>query len=190
VRGTINRMSEGGSNPAARRVHAIIWGEGEVPVPPELAAALSGRGIGWEEARGPFDAFARLLAARDPAIARVLLLVEPDGLAGMPEVMQGLERFDPVAGCWAYRAGITPRLAPFAPPPMPREPEIVVRQVPKPSHGMNLRLVGDGGPPPAPPAPIEQMSAEEVVEEDPEPQTPRSVLTPEELEMLLADDRD
>ena len=167
----------------------MLWREPEAETPPELAQALIGRGIGWDEATGPYDAFARLLTSRDRAPARVLLVVEPERLAGLAEIAAALERFDPQVGCWAYGETRSPRLAPFAPSPKPAEPEIVVRVPPKPSNGSSLRLVGEQASAPEPAGESAGASPTEQPEEAAEPQSPRSVLTPEELEMLLADDR-
>ncbi len=160
-----------------RGVHAVVWRSGEAPR--DLVAALAQQGITWEEAGGPFDALARVLAARrESQRARVLLLVEPQALDGAEEIRRAIDRFDPGAGCWSYESGRTPRLSPLAPPARPVEPEIVVK--PRPADRQALRLTGEVAEPVARPAPTPEE----------EPRSPGSVLTPEELAMLLADDPD
>jgi len=182
-------MSNGGANQGAARVRAVVWRAPDSPTPADLIAALARQGILWEEAVGPFDALARLVAsrARDPG-GRALLLVEPTGLSGVDEVRRAVERFDPATACWGYRVGESPRLARLAPFVEPKEPQVVVRPrsatpVPK------LRLAGEPSPSPTQAQTPVSNHAEDGAAEPPDPQSPRSILTPEELEMLLADDR-
>lgn len=190
-------MSLKGSVPrdpgGAPRVRAIVWRAPGSEVPGDLAAALARQSIGWEESVGPFEAFSRVLALPGRSQGRVLLLVEPDTLDRADEVRRAIERYEPEAACWAYRAAAHPRLAPLGRLPTPAEPEIVVKPRPKPSNGSHLRLSGSG-----PGAPGDGANGSEtdhdanIAGEAPgrEPESPRSVLTPEELEMLLADDRE
>ncbi|MCC7387428.1 MAG: hypothetical protein IT431_01540 [Phycisphaerales bacterium] len=191
-------MSRAGPTPQgqdrAPRVRAVVWRSPQSPFPADLAGALGRQLIDWEESTGPFDAFSRLLTMPGRGSGgpgRVLLLVEPQTLAGGDELRRALERFDPATVCWGYRAGSHPRLAPLPPLDRPAEPEVVVRSIPKPSNGRHLRLTGVG-----PEAAISTPVGDESKHAPPndggtsEPEPPRSVLTPEELEMLLADDRE
>lgn len=158
-------------------VRAIVWRRGDTP--PDLIAALDRQGIEWEPAGGPYEALSRVLACRArSARARVLLLVEPDGLEMVEEVRRAIERFDPATGCWVYRQGASPRLAPFAQRAEVPELEVVVRPQPPGRGAPDLRLAGHGGGGPA----------EATAPAEAEPAQPRSLLTPEELAMLLADD--
>jgi hypothetical protein len=150
--------------------------------------------IEWEESTGPFEAFSRLLTLPGRGSGgpgRVLLLVEPETLSGGEDLRRALERFDPATVCWGYRAGAHPRLAPLPPLDKPAEPEVVVRTSAKPSNGRHLRLAG-GEPEVTVPTPM-AGEAKHTQNDDGgsgESDPPRSVLTPEELEMLLADDRE
>ncbi|MFG0241840.1 MAG: hypothetical protein ACF8R9_03530 [Phycisphaerales bacterium JB054] len=184
-------------NARGPNVHAVVWRASDGDVPVSLVEALDRQGIGHEHAAGPLDAFSRLLASRNRgARGRVLVLVEPERLTDHETIRRALERFDPDARSWAYRATQSPRLAPMAPLPVPEKaPDVVVRAGAGRSGGgdgpggstpaesgpvsapPSLKLAGEGGQTPRPTGP----------DEDAEQQAPRSVLTPEELEMLLAD---
>lgn len=193
-------MSPQGPSPHSRdqtpRVHAVVWRSPGTPIPEDLVSALARQGIQWTDSTGPFDAFSRLLtlpSRRPGSPGRVLLLVEPDALPAADELRHALDRFDPATVCWGYQPGAHPRLAPLPPIDKPAEPEIVVRQTPKSSNGIHLRLTGSR--PDARPIPNQIPNQDHDPEHTPaaadepvEPETPRSVLTPEELEMLLADD--
>lgn len=180
-------MSQGGANPNPAPIHAVVWRAVGTETPADLIAALAKQGIDWEEAVGPFDAFARLAAGRARG-SRALLLVEPTALAGTEEVRRAIERFDPGVACWGYRRGESPRLARLAPVVSPREPEIVVR--PRLDGGPKLRLAGEGAAERSEHPTAVDSERGGPPEETPEPESPRSILTPEELEMLLADDRE
>lgn len=176
-------------NTRGPNVHAVVWRASDGDVPVSLVDALDRQGIGHEDASGPLDAFARLLAARNRGVrGRVLVLVEPERLLECETIRRALERFDPDARSWAYRATQSPRLAPMAPlPPLEKTPDVVVRA----GAGKDSRA---GGPRTGSAPPSLKLSGEsghtppsDGPEEDSEQQAPRSVLTPEELEMLLAD---
>lgn len=198
-------MSQGGSPDRhpdhPPRAHAVVWRPTGRAVPEDLAAALARQAIEWEESVGPFDAFARLLAlprGGSTGPGRVLLMVEPEVLTQTIEVRRVLERFDPTIGCWAYRPAQHPRLALLPSLTKPAEPQIVVKAQPAPgsqnrpkaSNGSHLRLAGGLADPAAhqpPPTPATGEASEPLADQ---PESPRSTLTREELEMLLADDRD
>ena len=184
-------------NARGPNVHAVVWRASDGDVPVSLVDALDRQGIGHEDATGPLDAFSRLLASRNRgARGRVLVLVEPEQLAEHEIIRRALERFDPDARSWAYRATQSPRLAPMAPlPAAEKAPDVVVRA----GAGRSGRGDGLGGTQPAGPGSVSAPPALKLAGkggqtpppteqgEDAEQQTPRSVLTPEELEMLLAD---
>lgn len=112
----------------------------------------------------------------------MLLIVEPRGVDRVEETRRTLERFDPLVSCWSYDPLASPKLAPMAALARP-EAEVVVRS---PRSGPpSLRLSGD--------APEREARAESEAAEDSEsgPARPaRSVLTPEELSMLLSEEGD
>ena len=180
-------MSQGPANLNATPIHAVVWRGVGAETPADLIAALARQGIDWEEAIGPFDAFARIAAGRARG-SRALLLVEPTGLEGIEEVRRAIERFDPVVACWGYRRDQSPRLARLAPLAKPREPEVVVR--PRLGGGPKLRLAGEGSAQRSEQPAVAESRRVEHPEEAPESESPRSILAPEELEMLLADDRE
>lgn len=160
-----------GTRPASNPVRAVLWTLDRPDPPAELASALSRQGIAWTRATGPFDAFARVLEAQGGE-ARVLLLVEPESLPDWVEVLGALERFVPEVGCWGYRSSGVPRLAKLDRPRT--RPEVVVRPARARSGPPALRLTDAPAPP-------------ERSEGDGSNLPARSLLTPEELEMLLAD---
>lgn len=171
--------------PRLSSVHAVVWRQPGGAVPAALADALSRQGITFEAACGPFDALSRVFHARARGDeARVLLLVEPETLPDQEAVRVALDRYDPQARCWAYRERGSPKLGPLPVPPPPSEPEIVVRQQPRPKP--QLRLTDD---PPPREAATDALSDDDGPEAQAPSDSPRSILTPEELEMLLADDR-
>ena len=187
-------------NARGSKIHAVVWRAPGGDVPVALVDALDRQGIGREDASGPLDAFSRMLAARNlGARGRVLVLVEPERLCEIETIRRALERFDPDARSWAYRASQSPRLTPMAPlPPLETAPDVVVRAgggvvghrngpgsgvfsgSQGPSGTPSLKLAGKGPAPEAAPAPEPAPDSQQ--------ESPRSVLTPEELEMLLADE--
>ncbi len=182
-------MNQGGA-----KIHAVLWHSAGSQTPAELVAALNKQGITWEEAIGPYDALARLLAQQDTGYqGLVLLLIEPPQLSNADEVRAAIERFNPATGCWAYRSSETPHLAPLAPPAKPIEPEIVVRPAARPQPKQQLKLAGNGTHPQTPqesPRNTPDIEGHSDPESPSEPESARSLLTPEELEMLLADNRE
>lgn len=172
-------------------VHAVLWRAESSPMPPDLVTALARQGVRWEEATGALDAFSSVLAARRSSPdSRVLLLVEPLSLAGADEVRGALDRFDPAARCWSFSEAAKPRLSPLGPLPRVAEPEVVVRKPAASVGGPALRLAGLGDGRKTEHMPTLQNGAEDGGGDPPEEaRPPRSLLTPEELDMLLADDR-
>lgn len=191
-------------------VHAVVWQRPDGQPSRALGDALGRHGIRSEPAGNPFEAFSKLLAARVRGVkGRVLVLVEPDALCEQDVLRRAVQRFDPQARCWSYEEAASPRLAPLPHLPQVAEdsPEVVVR----PSGGTDgsalhgsqpqeipsrsatrprLKLTGKaGGSPSERPAAAESADGTGPGAEDGVPQTPRSVLTTEELEMLLADDQ-
>ncbi len=197
-------MSNRGSS-----VHAVVWQRPDGQPSRALADALDRQKITREEAGNPFEAFSRLLAARSRGVkGRVLVLVEPGMLPEQESLRRAVERFDPDARCWAYEAGNNPKLTPLPHPPPPAEenPEVVVRPLTKVDRDMNglpvrgTRSKSAGGPnlkltgkAAEAPGSLSGEAGSAAVDATgaggDEPETPRSVLTTEELEMLLADDQ-
>ncbi len=189
-------MNHGGA-----KIHAVVWRSAGNEIPADLAGALARQQITWEEAIGPYDALARLLANRDAGHrGLVFLLAEPDQLRETDEVRAAIERFNPAIVSWVYRSKQRPHLAPFAQSSKaaaPAEPEIVVRPTTTTRPKPQLKIAGNGNRADAkhekprdstPGRPDPEASSEP--ERPTEPESPRSLLTPEELEMLLADDRE
>ncbi|MBK7403844.1 MAG: hypothetical protein IPJ41_04215 [Phycisphaerales bacterium] len=175
------------------KVHAVVWRSPASAVPRDLVAALARQGVTWQEASGPFEALAELLATRrDGAPSRVLLLVEPRTLGEADEVRRALLRFDPAVRCWGFAEGANPRLTPLAPLPPIADQEIHIRPAPARAETPRLRLSGEG-PNQAAEAEHPAESGSQIhqmdTDENPGSRPPRSLLTAEELDMLLADDR-
>jgi hypothetical protein len=188
-------MSPQGSN-----VHAIVWRAPHTTVPQALTEALARQGISSEEATGPYEAFSRLVASRAvPHAGRVLLLVEPEGLPEQDSVRRAVERYDASARCWAFGEAQSPKLGPL--PPAQRAPE-AAESHPEPPRPV-VRPLGDRVARREPPRlrlrGTEAANAEPVKSGESSghgdeqigsdaAHSPRSLLTTEELEMLLADD--
>ncbi len=150
----------------------------------------------------------------------VLLLVEPSGLADAADVVAAVKRYAPRTACWWYGAGANPRLRQVVEEDMERwapRPAVAKEAVKQPpaASASALRLAGQpvrarSGPPqivtrPAgPSAPALSLAGEGTLPRQAEPQdtgaAPQpgragragmsSLLTEEELTMLLADDID
>ena len=148
------------------------------PEPPrQLADLLAQRGFTIQIAAGPHLAMARACRAAAAGTGRTIVILDrPNQLPRLQEVIQALQGYAPDVHIWAYDPARRPNLAAFAPEPGPNEagaPAVPTgsRAAPAP-----LRLVGDG---PGPREPDGEREAET---------EPHSVLSPEELEMLLAEE--
>lgn len=159
------------------RCVALCVGTGELP--PDLAAALRKRAVPTVVRRNVFDALAELCAERAPA---ALIIVEPNAIARAAELLDACAKHAPHAAVWRYDAAANERLRAFAPPPpaaAPDRPETVVRTAARasaaaPGRGPSLRLApADEHDAPFPPEPA-----------DP---SPSSILSDDELSMLLGD---
>ncbi|MDQ7012932.1 MAG: hypothetical protein Q9O74_03430 [Planctomycetota bacterium] len=190
-------------------VHAVVWQQPDGQPSRALADALDRQGIKSEAAGNPFEAFAKLLAARSRGVkGRVLVLVEPGALPDQESLRRAVERFDPDARCWAYEAAKNPKLTPLPHPLPPAEetPEVVVRPLHTDDRHMdgsmpravrsgstgrpNLKLTGKAAEAPGETSgEVKSTTVEDTGDGHDQPESPRSVLTTEELEMLLADDQ-
>ncbi len=163
----------------------VLWHAPRVRPPGALVQSLSRRGIEPTAEIGPYAAFARLLRlGKATERARpVLVLVEPETLPDWEGVIAAAVRFAPAAACWAFRAGDPDSLT-VVEVPKPRPVTFVAGASPR-RTGVPLRLSGGAAGPLTPPSvPNGQESAS-----DPESMpNARTLLTEEELAMLLADD--
>ncbi|MCE7970574.1 MAG: hypothetical protein DYG93_02740 [Leptolyngbya sp. PLA2] len=163
----------------------VLWHAPRVRPPAALLEALRRRGIEPTAEIGPYAAFARLLRMSKSAghPRPVLVLVEPDSLPDWDRVVAAAVRFVPAAVCWAFRAG-NPDSLTVVESPRPK-PVTFVHPAPAPASGAPLRLSGTlAGASAATPGANGQKSS-------PEPDSmpnARTLLTEEELAMLLADE--
>jgi len=155
----------------------IIWTAAAKP-PAALGAPLARRGFALEVAHDRFSAMAAACCAARDGRRPILILDEPSRLKGREEVVEALRGRTPDAVIWTFEAARRPQIAGLDPdrlratnPP----PNGTLQHVQAP-----LRLVGEPDGATRPEGPVNDAS-----EGDPD----RSgLLSPEELEMLLADD--
>ncbi len=174
-----------------RAIQCVLWHPRGSEPPAELIALLHERGIQPIIRDDRYTAFAKLCVRHARAVhdqsdqPLALLLIDSADLDGVDEVVEAAAMYAPRAVCWVYQEGqglrayatrpktarndqpTTP--APTVHPPKPAAPESAppTPHTPAPS----LRLAGQG-----PLAPLEENDQD------------KSILTDEELSMLLADD--
>lgn len=171
--------------------------------PPEaLLEALRRHEIEPLRCDSPFVAFARLceLSSGAPGVPVALLLVQPERLPESEALRQASERYTPASTCWVYDETSRPRLR-AAPPARPR-PEGLTRHEqtgqarlaraskdrrPAPKPSPKLRLVDPDTPDLGLVDPGANLEAPRGVGHSGAP-SPRSILTDDELEMLMAPD--
>lgn len=147
--------------------------------------------------------------------AMILLLVQPDSLAGLPVMIDAVDRYAPHTVWWAYepkaqpqlRAVSTDELRKRITPPKPIEPGVQTGQVTPQGivwssqtseSASSSRVVGRDLPLRAksPPvlrlsgegAPLSEPKTDSQIEADQPPTNIRQMLSEEELAMLLAED--
>ena len=148
----------------------VLWTAAPAP-PPALTDLLAQRGFHLEPAGDRFSAMAGACAAAKAGQRPVLILDQPDRLKGSAALIEAVRGRLPDAVIWTYDPSRKPQLRGLDGPPSAtggsnRPPNGTVQaQIP-------LRLVGEPG------------AAGEAAEHGDR----RSVLSAEELEMLLADE--
>ncbi len=180
--------------------------------PAALLEALRRHSIEPLRCESPFVAFARLceLSAASPGVPVALLLVQPERLPEGDALRIASERYTPSATCWVYDESGKPRLR--AAPPVrprtnvaPRHEKTGSAQLPaapkpeRPKPAPRLRLVESDGPAREPDmglvgpgddlAPISGANPDTptgVGTSAGVPRSARSILTDDELEMLMA----
>ncbi|MCL4741442.1 MAG: hypothetical protein KJZ54_04490 [Phycisphaerales bacterium] len=163
----------------------VLWHAPRARPPGALLDALRRRGIEPTAEVGPYAALARLLrlsrAARE--VRPVLVLVEPDSLPEWEPVVAAAARYAPASVCWAFRGGNPDSLSVVDAP----RPRAVTPIDPGPARRpvAPLRLSGSG--PVRADAPPAANGEESASDPDSMPNA-RTLLTEEELAMLLADD--
>ncbi len=207
----MKRAETGESAPTA--AECVLWHRRGVQPPVRLVEALHRRSIRVERATDRFLAFSALLlmARRAPDSPVVLLLVDPQSLRGAAAVVRAVERFVPRAPIWVYDESSDPHLravrpedvaqwaaAPEARGPRGVEapPEVVVRPVTPPSRPAVVAPRADEPAPASPTTPgvgpAGGLAAGAGTPMDAETgggvSDPWSVLTEEELSMLLSED--
>ncbi len=171
--------SESVRSPEALRAVILLDSGGAVP-PEELLRSLQRRQISYEVVRSIYGAMSAL--CDDPANEPPALIVtEPHRVPGLDRLRASIARFVPLTPVWKYDSTVQPRLQAMPEPkpiqPAPGQPEVIVRKraIARPA----LRLTGDfdslGNLPPKP------------LKDEGEEQLSTSMLTDEELTMLMSD---
>jgi len=188
------RTAQGPEAHDPRAIHCVLWHpRGSLP-PPDLVALLHERGIQPVLRDDRYTAFAKLCVRHARAVQDqtdqplALLLIDPPNLDGVDEVVEAAAMYTPRAVCWVYQEdkglrAYTPRpktarhtepSAPTARTPKPAAADTPPPAPRAPAASPSLRLAGEG--PVTPP------------EDTDEKNESQSILTDEELAMLLADD--
>lgn len=168
--------------------------------PPELLRTLDSRGVAAQACTDPFTALSELLIARrTPGLGLVILLIEPEQLDQVDRLSRALLRYAPWATCWVYREQDQPHLQSIDPAELGiTGPQPNGLMPPAGDHvrtAPHLRLTGDGPADDAhsranlPHDAREELDGDEA-DGSPDAEGPASLLTEEELRMLLADDAD
>jgi hypothetical protein len=197
----------------------VLWHDPGSPVPDQLAAALGSKGIVTTRVTNPFMALAVLCRLSHRAAERpdqtALVILSPERLADAPAVCDAATKYASTARRWMFGPATNPVLRPIveadvdawrgptaAPMPevkvmpgaaraaraRPATPPPPASYRASPSAGPALRLTGDGPLDPL----VKPADGEGGELAGQEAETPRSstLLSAEELRMLLGDDDD
>lgn len=131
----------------------VVWHPRGVGVAPELASALSRRGIQWTSVEGGMLALARLCVAARAKEKSILLVVEPRAQPELGAVGEAAGRYAGDALIWVYEGGAATQLRAVSWEELlggrvPTKPEVVVRARREDRPPPELRLAGDGAAPP------------------------------------------
>ena len=99
-----------------RRARCVVWHAPRVIVPEALLSALDRRGIGIVARSNAFGACAEVLAlARESAGGErvVLLMVEPAGLTRIREVTDTVAEYAPGVALWSFESQANPQLSAY-----------------------------------------------------------------------------
>lgn len=167
----------------APRMRCVALCVGHDALPPDLDAALRKRAVPTVIRRNVYDALAELCAERAPA---ALIIVEPNATPHAAELLDACAKYAPHATLWRYDGDADERLrafthAPGAHQPKPPEtPDVVVR----PAVAQSMR--------PHPPRPALRLAPTDdhsaPLPPDAHDPPPASVLSDDELSMLLGDE--
>lgn len=167
----------------------ILWTSAQKP-PHLLAGLLGQRGFRLVEASDRFDAMASACSTATSGARTVLILDQVDQLHGANELIEALRGRLPEVVIWTFDEHRRPQLASLdgAMPNKPANGALLKES----TAGAPLRLVGEPpvqGVPGAGADPGGRPAPEEAFDEDTAPERD-SVLSSEELEMLLSDEHD
>lgn len=207
--------------PAARaaspsNAKCILWHAPGQPPRPDLLGALNRPGFRAKKCQSAWSAFAHLTArtgewATCPGEAAVLVLVNPDALPGVADLVDIVDRYNPASAVWMYDPAGKPQLRAVTAADLaawrsgtgqPSTPQPVV-PAPIRTSAPALRLAGEG--PLASPSPARVAQAQRAPDPNPDvkvvPRTQREpsqgeppasaaqpLLSDEELAMLLSED--
>lgn len=154
--------------------------------PPGLLSGLRQRGVRLREVADAPAAMATLgLAGAEPA--NVLVIVEPEAAGDAEALVQAVRRYHPRVGVWRYRRGDRPVLEKWPTASAASESFGAQGSNGRAADG-NGRAGGSAAPEFSDPASSAAPEASPSSNGGDEPEDHRSLLTDEELTMLLGDD--
>jgi len=160
----------------------IVWHAPDCPPPPKLLAALADRQIAVLRVQSAFRALAEV-CRRGRSELPALIVVHPEMMANVVQLWEARSRYAPAARLWMYGPSADPKLRAIVDADITAwgpKPEIVPQAAARPRAAVaqpKLKLAGEGQVPPGPPE-----------SDDGEDGAKPSLLSPEELRMLLGDD--
>jgi hypothetical protein len=142
----------GSAAPVQSKALCVVWHAKHAAAPAALIAALDRPGFRRVECDNPYAAIAHLGRAHGQRVSLVLVLVEPEEVAGdIAGLLDVAQRVAPGLVLWAYNAGRSPSIRQVLASDFstPRSPVVVV----SPQHRStpSLRLAGDTELPSHPP---------------------------------------
>lgn len=174
---TLDLVARGSQNPSARQTgsaRCAVWHAPGVAPPEDLLRALSGRGVWATAVTSAYLALAECCAV--PSDRAALVMVDPEG--SLPDgrvraIVEAMGKYAPSSPIWVYDERSTHRLRAYVPAPTP---SITSGPIRRPMSPPRLRLAGDPGIEPGAPMPVPELKGA------------GSLLTDEELAMLLSDE--
>jgi len=197
-----------------------VWHRTGSPPRPELSAALNRPGFRVFRCESSWATLAHLCTHQGPSApadseSTILILVQPEELPGLVDLVDAIDRFAPGATLWSYDAQHSPRMRAVSAedlttwkaamlPRAPDEPPVApVPTPPAPSAVPPLRLAGEGALPPPQPPPLTEgdppsphpdvkikattrFAGPGFLSPEPARSVTAPLLTDEELQMLLS----
>ncbi|MBX3358129.1 MAG: hypothetical protein KF745_06850 [Phycisphaeraceae bacterium] len=166
-----------GSSPSAQ---CVLLRQQEAPAPADLMQSLEKRRVEIALVGDAFEAMARVATidhaattAPAPSGGRFLIIVSPATVADAADLVVAAEKYAPAWECWMYDAAANPRLRRIV------KADVEAWSTPGGASGQA------GGA--APPGPMLRLASEEPAPPPAPSSRPGSLLSAEELEMLLSE---